>query len=105
MALTKEEEHVRWRRRRQSTELEIYPYLPRLADLPVAVIQSTRDNYLPAEEARTLFGSDTDHRQFHAIEARNHSFAGARPLLYETLRSSIDWVERMAAPLSTEGAR
>jgi pimeloyl-ACP methyl ester carboxylesterase len=105
MALTKEEEHVRWRRRRQSTELEIYPYLPRLADLPVAVIQSTRDNYLPAEEARTLFGSDTDRRQFHAIEARNHSFAGARPLLYETLRSSIDWVERMAAPLSSERAR
>jgi pimeloyl-ACP methyl ester carboxylesterase len=105
MALTKEEEHVRWRRRRQSTELEIYPYLPRLADLPVAVIQSTRDNYLPAEEARTLFGSDTDRRQFHAIEARNHSFAGARLLLYETLRSSIDWVERMAAPLSTERAR
>jgi pimeloyl-ACP methyl ester carboxylesterase len=105
MALTKEEEHVRWRRRRQSTELEIYPYLPRLADLPVAVIQSTRDNYLPAEEARTLFGSDTDRRQFHAIEARNHSFAGARPLLYDTLRSSIDWVVRVAAPLSPERAR
>jgi len=104
MALTKEEEHVRWRRRRQSTELEIYDYLPRL-DLPVAVIQSTRDNYLPADQARTLFGSDTDRRQFHAIDARNHSFAGARPLLYETLRSSIDWVVRVAKPRLTENAR
>lgn len=104
MALTKEEEHVRWRRRRQSTELEIYDYLPRL-DLPVAVIQSTRDNYLPADQARSLFGTDTDRRQFHAIDARNHSFAGARPLLYETLRSSLEWVIRVATPRSAEKAR
>jgi pimeloyl-ACP methyl ester carboxylesterase len=104
MGLTKEEEHVRWRRRRQSTELEIYDYLPRL-DLPVAVIQSTRDNYLPADQARSLFGSDTDRRQFHAIDARNHSFSGARPLLYETLRASLDWVTRVATPRSTENAR
>jgi fermentation-respiration switch protein FrsA (DUF1100 family) len=105
MGLTKEEEHVRWRRRRQTTELEIYDYLPRLADLPVAVIQSTRDNYLPADQARTLFGADTDRRQFHAIEARNHSFAGARPLLYETLRSSLEWVVRLAIPRSAENPK
>lgn len=104
MGLTKEEEHVRWRRRRQATELEIYDYLPRL-DLPLAVIQSTRDNYLPADQARNLFGSDTDRRQFHAIDARNHSFAGARPLLYETLRSSLEWVVRITTPHSTEKAR
>ena len=105
MALTKEEEHVRWRRRRQWTELETYDYLPRLADLPVSVIQSTRDNYLPADQARTLFGADTDRRQFHAIDARNHSFAGARELLYETLRSSLDWVVRITTPRSVERAR
>jgi pimeloyl-ACP methyl ester carboxylesterase len=105
MGLTKEEEHVRWRRRRQSTELEIYDYLPRLANMPVSVIQSTRDNYLPAEQARSLFGADTDRRQFHAIEARNHSFAGARPALYETLRASIEWVMRAAIPRAAEKPR
>lgn len=99
MGLTKEEEHVRWRRRRQSTELEIYDYLPRLGSVPVSVIQSTHDNYLPAEQARTLFGADTDRRQFHAIEARNHSFSGARTALYEALRSSLDWVVSVARPL------
>jgi fermentation-respiration switch protein FrsA (DUF1100 family) len=105
MGLTKEEEHVRWRRRRQSTELEIYDYLPRLRDVPVAVIQSTNDNYLPAAQARTLFGADTDRRQFHAIAARNHSFAGARPALYDTLRASLDWVAGVARPLVTGKAR
>lgn len=105
MGLTKEEEHVRWRRRRQWTELEIYDYLPRLGNVPVAVIQSTRDNYLPAAIARTLFGADTDRRQFHAIEAKNHSFAGARPVLYDTLRASLDWVVNTARPVTTEKAR
>jgi hypothetical protein len=101
MGLTKEEEHVRWRRRRQATELEIYPYLARLADLPLAVIQSTHDNYLPASSARDLFGNDTDRRQFHAIEAKNHSFAGARTALYETLRASLQWVAAKATRRAT----
>jgi len=101
MGLTKEEEHVRWRRRRQSTELEIYPYLPRLANLPLAVIQSTHDNYLPASRARDLFGADTDRRQLHAIEAKNHSFSDARSALYETLRSSLQWVAAKATRRGT----
>ena len=102
MGLTKEEEHVRWRRRRQSTELQIYDYLPQLADMPIAVIQSTRDNYLPAADARSLFGADTARRQFHAIDARNHSFAGARPILYDTLRTSLEWVARVARHANAE---
>src|SRR6185436_9226386 len=92
MGLTKEEEHVRWFRRRIYAELQTYDYLPRLGSLPLAVIQSTHDNYLPADAARTLFGGDTDRRRFHAIEARNHSFAGARALLYDTVRTSLVWM-------------
>jgi hypothetical protein len=91
IALTREEEYVR-RRRRPLVALDLYSYLPSLGDLPVAVIQSTRDNYLNAAAARELFGRDTPVRQFHAIEADNHSFGGARPLLYDTLRGALDWV-------------
>ena len=70
--------------------LDIYEYLPRLGAVPISVIQSTHDSYLPADAARALFGADTDRRQFHAVEARNHSFSRrARPLLYETLHASL----------------
>ena len=95
MGLTREEEYVR--RRRSNTALELYPYLSRLGAVPIAVIQSTRDSYLPAREARALFGADTPRHAFHAIEARNHSFGGARDLLYQTLRESIEWVEGAVA--------
>lgn len=93
MALTREEEYVR--RRRSSASLELYPYLPRLGDVPLSVIQSTRDTYLPAREARLLFGPDTARRALHAIDARNHSFGGARDALYAALRASLQWVQRV----------
>ncbi|MGC4082576.1 MAG: hypothetical protein QM736_10810 [Vicinamibacterales bacterium] len=57
------------------------------------MIQSTRDNYLPADAARALFGDDSARRQLHPIEAHNHSFAGAREQMYATLRRSLEWVD------------
>lgn len=93
MALTREEEYVR--RRRSSTSLELYPYLRRLGAIPLSVIQSTRDNYLPASDARLLFGPDTARRVMQAIDARNHSFGGARDALYATLHASLQWVQHL----------
>lgn len=106
VALTREEEYVKWYRRlrrrdRAATQAEmvqVYEYLPRLGELPLAVVQSTHDNYLPAAEARTLFGPDTAHRHFQAIDARNHSFSGAREDLYRAMAGSLDWID---ARLST----
>lgn len=102
MGLTREEEYVR-RRRRPGVALELYAYLPRLGDLPLSVIQSTRDRYLPAADARVLFGPDTPVRTLHPVAARNHSFAGARPRLYALLRDSLTWVGQHAS--SSSGPR
>lgn len=98
MALTREEEYVH-RRRRPGVALELYTYLPRLGALPVTVIQSTQDNYLNAHDARALFGPDTSRRAFHAIDATNHSFKGARPALYRTLRDALAWTEARMPPV------
>src|SRR5258708_10334663 len=84
VALTKEEEYVKMLRRlrRRGRPLvgpemvEVYDYLPRLGGVPIAVVQSTRDGYLPADEARALFGPDNPHRWFQPFQARNHSFGG-----------------------------
>ncbi len=102
IALTREEEYVVWLRRlrlggprpRTPEMVETYQYLPLLGTMPVAVIQSTHDNYLPAAEARTLFGPDTEHRRFEPIESRNHSFSDARGTLYAEMESSLEWIDR-----------
>jgi dienelactone hydrolase len=92
IALTKEEEYV---------NVEVYQYLPQLAGMPVAVIQSTRDHYLPAAAARALFGPDRPDRWFQAITARNHSFGGARDELYAAIARSLRWI----SPSSSASSR
>jgi predicted alpha/beta hydrolase family esterase len=93
VALTKEEEYVR-RRRRPEASLLARPYVAlRRVVAPVCVIQSTNDEYVSAADARQLFGPDTNDRQFHAIESRNHSFSDARDELYATMRTSLHWIE------------
>ena len=94
MGLTREEEYVRLGPL-QPEALDLYAYLPQLGAVPLSVIQSTRDNYLSADAARVLFGEDTALRTFHAVDARDHSFGGARPLLYAALRNSLAWVDRL----------
>jgi pimeloyl-ACP methyl ester carboxylesterase len=97
VGLTKEEEYVHWYRRLESHRSEmvqIYEYLPSLALLPITVIQSTRDKYLPAASARALFGPDGPDRHLIAIDARNHSFGGARDALYAALESTLDSMSR-----------
>jgi pimeloyl-ACP methyl ester carboxylesterase len=108
VALTKEEEYVRRFRRRitapadtssndndnDSEDVPVarpYVALRRVA-APVCVIQSTNDQYVRAADARQLFGPDTDARQFHAIESRDHSFSDARDQLYDSMRTSLQWI-------------
>ncbi len=102
ISLTKEEEYVRHYRirpgrtppdmpTRELVEIRTYEYLPRLT-VPVSVIQSTRDGYLPAAEARELFGPDTRDRRLTAIDAWDHSFSGAREELYQQIALSLNWI-------------
>jgi pimeloyl-ACP methyl ester carboxylesterase len=98
VALTREEEFVRWYRRvplvpeSRPAMVMVYDYLSQLGELHVAVIQSTRDKYLPAAAARKLFGPDSATRRLNTIDARNHSFAGARERMYDAVRAALEWI-------------
>lgn len=99
VALTQEEEYVRWHRyvplpheTHPPVMVDVYEYVAQLANLPIAVVQSTHDQYLPAAEARERFGPDTPYRWLQAIDASNHNFSGARARMYDAVRSALDWV-------------
>ena len=62
-----------------------------------AVIQATRDNYLAAARARTLFGSDTGKRRLYAIDARNHRFSGRSFRPRVARRARVDLVRSSTA--------
>ena len=62
VALTQEEEYVRWDRHlplthdmHQPVMVDVYEYIAQLGNLPLAVVQSTHDQYLPAAKAREEF--------------------------------------------------
>ena len=85
IGLTKEEEYLEMD--------DLYGQLPSLGSLPLAVVQSTQDNYLPAAQARQLFGADNDHRVLRAVPARNHNFSNARAAMYQAIFESLKWVD------------
>lgn len=70
----------------------LYPALDRLGSIPIAVIQSTKDSYVPAAESRQLMGPDTPTRRLYTVQASNHSFGGARDQLLHDLDEALGWI-------------
>ena len=116
IGLTDEEEYVRSYRTRTGRDprdlgarelaaLRPYDLLDDVGRMPLVVIQSTEDGYLPADRARQLFGPDAERRTFHAIPARSHTFAGARDALYEQARVALQWIVASGASDQPAAAR
>ncbi len=107
LALTRETDYVRNRRTSkkqaaragastmESGQVLAYVRLKTAYDIPISVIQSTNDRYLPAAEASTLFGPDTGMRRFRAVEARNHRFGGGRDVMLRELDNALGWIESL----------
>jgi type IV secretory pathway VirJ component len=76
--------------------IQTYPAIARAGSIPFAVIQSRGDKYVPAEEARRLFGSDTPTRRLYEVDARNHGFSGGRDELMRDLDDALAWIESAA---------
>lgn len=92
--LTREEEYVHGRARgsRDLVIIDTYARIADLGPLPLAVIQSTNDNYAPAAKARELFGPNTRDRELIAIKSNDHNFGGALDDLYREMQQSVHWV-------------
>jgi hypothetical protein len=72
--------------------IQVYPILDRLNTIPIAVIQSAGDRYVPAAEARRLMGPDTPMRRLYEVKARNHGFDGGRDQLIADLDDALAWI-------------
>ena len=71
---------------------DTYQRIPLIAPFPFSLIQATGDDFLPASEARKLFGSDSETDKFFAVEAHNHRFSGGTAAFTESLRESVRWI-------------
>ena len=78
----------------------LYPALDRLGSIPIAVIQSTKDSYVPSAESRQLMGPDTPTRRLYEVKASNHSFGGGKDQLLHDLDEALDWI---ASTIQSQG--
>jgi hypothetical protein len=90
VALAANEEFVTERAR----ELQTYAALARLGSLRVALIQSTRDEFVPAADAQRRFGPDGPTRRLRAIDAKDHSFSDKLGELTREMQAAVEWIVR-----------
>lgn len=68
-------------------------YVGRLPPLPLAVIQSSHDEFVPIETAREIFARAQEPKQFTLIEATSHHFDGQREAFWQALDRALAWFD------------
>lgn len=74
--------------------IQIYPALKFLGSTPVAIIQSTKDPYVPAAESRQLLGPDTPTLRLYEVESSGHRFGGAEEKMMADVDDALSWIEQ-----------
>jgi dienelactone hydrolase len=77
--------------------MQTYPAIPLVDPIPFVVIQSKGDKYVPGDEARQLFGPDTETRRLYVVDAKNHGFRGGRAEMLRDLDDALAWIEQRAS--------
>jgi len=72
--------------------LQTYAAIERLGSIPLAIIQSTNDSYVPSAESRRLLGPDTPTRRLYEVPSANHEFDGGHEALMRDLDDAIAWI-------------
>ncbi|MBZ5535990.1 MAG: alpha/beta hydrolase [Acidobacteriia bacterium] len=67
-------------------------YLPQVTPLPLWMIQSSHDEYVPVSTARDLFSAAKEPKRFELIEANDHRFDGNTTAFLGALRRGIEWI-------------
>jgi alpha-beta hydrolase superfamily lysophospholipase len=66
--------------------------LPRIAPVPLVMIQSTSDTASPQKVGSALFASAGSPKKYVLINASNHRFSGARDEFYAALGNAVTWM-------------
>lgn len=76
----------------QTILFETYERIQGINPLPMSLIQSTHDDFFPAEDAHRLFGEESACKKFFAVPAKNHRFSGGWQEFQERLKESLEWM-------------
>jgi fermentation-respiration switch protein FrsA (DUF1100 family) len=67
--------------------------IDKVSPIPLAEIHSTHDEFLPVEQAKTMFARAGEPKRMWIIEAANHRFSNNRPELDRKILEALAWIE------------
>lgn len=79
----------------ESLLFETYDRIPEISPIPFALIQSEHDDYLPARQAKVLYGTDSGVKRFFSVQAKNHRFSGGREDFRQKLGEALAWMVKL----------
>ena len=65
-----------------------------VAPVPLALVQSTHDDFVPLADARRIFDHASAPKQLWVVEAADHRFSNNLPEFEARLMEAIEWVRR-----------
>ena len=65
----------------------------RVAPLPLALVQSTHDEFVSAEQTRRIFADADAPKRLWMVESANHRFSDNLPTLDAKLIEAIEWIQ------------
>ena len=88
-----------WISKRDADEPSFAPeeVIAGVAPLPIWMIQSRRDEYVPRASYERLFARARDPKQITIIGASNHRFTDKRPELSAAVATALAWIAQHAA--------
>jgi dienelactone hydrolase len=81
------------RRSPNEPQFDALPQMPRVAPLPLAMIYSTHDEYVPQPKAKALFDAASQPKRFFLIDARDHHYSGDQAGFFKALREALAWIQ------------
>jgi len=69
-------------------------YVSRVCPLPLAVVQSTHDEYVPKDESDHLFSLAKEPKRLFLVEAENHRFDGNQEEFFRLLKEALIWIRQ-----------
>jgi fermentation-respiration switch protein FrsA (DUF1100 family) len=67
-------------------------YIHRVTPLPLWMIQSIKDEYVPLDKSRGLFSAALEPKRFSTIDANNHRFEGNQSELFRLIQEGLRWL-------------
>lgn len=71
-------------------------YLPKVSPLPLVMIQSTRDVYVPQDVFRKMFDAAREPKQYYLVSAQNHRYDGNHEGFFKALQEGLTWIHQIA---------